>query len=187
MLFHTDLRNRLGALRAVAFDVDGTLTDGRVSWNAQDVLSESKAFHFADIMGISLLRRLGLHLALISGEPSPLVHRFAEKLHVPHVVTGCRDKASAVRSWSEQISVALTDTCFFGDDVNDLWAMEIVGLCACPADAATEVLSFVAAHPTGFIATKPGGAGAVRDFCDAALAVRGMQGKDVFRMSPPAP
>ena len=41
-------------------------------------------------MGISLLRRLNIKLALISGEPSPLVDRYAQKLHIPFVAKGTR-------------------------------------------------------------------------------------------------
>jgi 3-deoxy-D-manno-octulosonate 8-phosphate phosphatase (KDO 8-P phosphatase) len=179
------LTDGLQNLQAIAFDVDGTLTDGTLTWNASDPTSEIKSFHFADIMGISLARRLGIRLALISGEPSPLVDRFAEKLRIPHVVKGCRDKATALRTWSELTGVPLDHTCFFGDDVNDLWAMEIAGLCACPADAAPEVLDFVSTHPGGFVSQHPGGTGAVREFVDALLKARNLEGKHVFKLRPP--
>ena len=179
---HVDPQS-LQNLQAIAFDVDGVLTDGHITWNAADPASEIKSFHFSDIMGISLARRLGLQLALISGEPSPLVDRFAQKLHIPHVIKGCRDKATALREWSEKTAIPLDQTCFFGDDVNDLWAMEIAGLCACPSDAAVEVRAFVSAH--GFVSTQPGGKGAVRDFADAILTARNLRGRDVFQLRPP--
>ena len=107
---------------------------------------ESKRFSFADIMGISLLRRLGIKMALISGEPSPLVDRYAEKMHIPFVLKGTRDKAAALRDFTTKFDIPLEQTCFFGDDVNDLSAMEIAGLCACPSNAAAEVLAHVAEH-----------------------------------------
>jgi 3-deoxy-D-manno-octulosonate 8-phosphate phosphatase (KDO 8-P phosphatase) len=166
----------LQTLQAIAFDVDGVLTDGTLVWSTGTV-EESKRFSFADIMGISLLRRLGIKLALISGEPSPLVDRYAAKMHLHHVVKGTRDKATALREFSEKFSIPLDRTCFFGDDVNDLFAMEIAGLCAC------EVREFVAEH--GFVSTQPGGLGAVREFADAVLAARGLRGRDVFLLRPP--
>ena len=73
-------------------------------------------------------------------------------------------------------------TCFFGDDVNDLPAMDIAGLCACPSNAAAEVLAHVAEH--GFISPLPGGQGAVRSFADAILAERKFRGRDVFQLRP---
>lgn len=178
-----DLQPKLLSLQAIAFDVDGVLTDGALTWNAADPATESKIFTFADIMGISLARRLGLKLALISGEPSPLVDRYAEKLHIQHVTKGCRDKATALREFSTATGVPLEHICFFGDDVNDLFPMEIAGLCACPANAAKDVLTHVSAQ--GFLSTQPGGRGAVREFIDAILTARQLIAKDVFLLRPP--
>jgi len=173
--------NKLVTLRAIAFDVDGVLTDGGVVWPGAG--EESKRFCFADIMGVSLLRRLDVKMALISGEDSPLVDRYAAKLHIPFVAKGTRDKATALREFAVKFGLALGEICFFGDDVNDLAAMEIAGLCACPSDAAAEVREFVAER--GFVSELPGGRGAVRSFADAVLAARGLRGRDVFGMKAP--
>ena len=83
------------AVRAVALDVDGVLTDGGVWWGPNG--EEWKRFSFRDIMGVSLARKAGLLVALISGEDSPLVDRFANKLGITDVAKGCKDKAEAVR------------------------------------------------------------------------------------------
>ncbi len=171
----------LETLQAIAFDVDGVLTDGKLTWGPNG--EESKTFAFSDIMGVSLARRLGIRMALISGEASPQVDRYAEKLKIPHVVKGCRDKATALREFAEKFSLPLERTCFFGDDVNDLFAMEIAGLCACPKNAADEVVAYV--RERGFVATQHGGHGAVREFVDAILKARGLRGRDVFQWRPP--
>jgi len=171
----------LTTLQAIAFDVDGVLTDGTLTWSPTG--EESKSFSFTDIMGVSLLRRLGIKMALISGEASPLVDLYAKKMHIPFVAKGTRDKATALRDFTTQFNIPLAQTCFFGDDVNDLFAMEIAGLCACPSNAATEVLAHVSAH--GFVSQQPGGHGAVRSFSDAILAARNLRGRDVFQMRPP--
>ena len=91
---------QLISLEAIAFDVDGVLTDGTLTWSSTG--EESKSFSFADIMGVSLLRRLGIKMALISGEPSPLVDCYAEKMHIPFVAKGTRDKATALRDFTAQ-------------------------------------------------------------------------------------
>jgi 3-deoxy-D-manno-octulosonate 8-phosphate phosphatase (KDO 8-P phosphatase) len=172
---------QLATLRAIAFDVDGVLTDGTLIWSTAG--DESKRFSFTDIMGISLLRRLDIRMALISGEPSPLVDRYAEKMHIPFVVKGTRDKAAALRDFTTKFDIPLEQTCFFGDDVNDLSAMEIAGLCACPCNSAAEVLAYVTEH--GYVSSLPGGHGAVRSFTDAILAARNLRGRDVFQLRPP--
>lgn len=176
----------LANLQAIAFDVDGVLTDGTLTWSPTG--DEFKRFSFTDIMGVSLLRRLGIKLALISGEPSPLVDLYAAKMHIPFVVKGTRDKATALRSFTAQFNIPLAHTCFFGDDVNDLFPMEIAGLCACPGNAATDVLTYVTDREragTGLIAQHPGGHGAVRSYADAILAARNLHGRDVFLLRTP--
>jgi 3-deoxy-D-manno-octulosonate 8-phosphate phosphatase (KDO 8-P phosphatase) len=174
----------LATLQAIAFDVDGVLTDGNLTWSPHG--DESKSFSFTDIMGVSLLRRIGIKLALISGEASPLVDLYAQKMHIPFVAKGTRDKAAALHDFAAKFNLDLTQTCFFGDDVNDLFAMEVAGLCACPSNAAAEVLAYVAARKqTGFLSPQPGGHGAVRSFADSVLTARNLTGRDAFQMRPP--
>jgi 3-deoxy-D-manno-octulosonate 8-phosphate phosphatase (KDO 8-P phosphatase) len=177
----TQCTDGLQALQAIAFDVDGVLTDGTILWGPNG--EEWKRFSFPDIMGISLARRLGIHMALISGESSPLVDRYAEKMRIEHVVKDCRDKAAALRDFATATGIPLTGICFFGDDINDLSAMEIAGLCACPASANDAVLDHVSKH--GFIAKHSGGRGAVRDLIDAILKARNLDPKAVFQLSLP--
>ncbi len=175
------LTDGLRNLQAIAFDVDGVLTDGTLTWSPLG--KEYKTFSFSDIMGISLLRRLGIKMALVSGEASPHVDRYAEKMHIPHVIKGTRDKAGALRNFAGKFDLSLARTCFFGDDINDLFAMDLAGLCACPANAAAEVREYVTDR--GFVATQRGGNGAVREFTDAVLASRKLSGREVFQMRPP--
>jgi 3-deoxy-D-manno-octulosonate 8-phosphate phosphatase (KDO 8-P phosphatase) len=163
----------LNRIRAVAMDVDGVLTDGGVWWGANG--EEWKRFCFADIMGISLARRAGIELALISGENSPLVDRYATKMQIRHVAKGCRDKASALRDFAVNAQIDLAEICFMGDDVNDLAAMQIAGFSAAPANAAQQVLECV-----NFVSKRNGGNGAVRELMDALLAARGLSPQEIF-------
>ena len=163
----------LKKIKAVAIDVDGVLSDGGLWWGPDG--QEWKRFCFADVMGVSLARRAGLLLALISGENSPLVDRYADKMLIRHVVKGCRDKATALRGFVGAAGVQLTETCFMGDDVNDLPAMAIAGLSAAPANAASVVLACA-----GFISKANGGTGAVRELMDAILDARGLSAQEVF-------
>jgi len=161
------------SVRAIVFDVDGVLTDGGIWWGPGG--EEWKRFCFADIMGISLARRAGFELALISGEESPLVDRFAEKLHIGRVIKGCRDKAAALREVASSAAIGLAEICYMGDDVNDLAAMQIAGFSAAPANAFPDVLA-----QAKFVAKRTGGNGAVRELIEALLAARGIEAREVF-------
>jgi 3-deoxy-D-manno-octulosonate 8-phosphate phosphatase (KDO 8-P phosphatase) len=147
------------SIKAVAIDVDGVLTDGSFVWGPKG--EEFKRFSFRDVMGISLAKKKGLVFALISGEESPLVDRFARKMGIADVYKGCKDKAAALRKFADSHGFAIGEVGFVGDDVNDLSALAIAGFAAAPADA----------HPTvrlkaGYVAQAYGGHGAVREILD---------------------
>jgi 3-deoxy-D-manno-octulosonate 8-phosphate phosphatase (KDO 8-P phosphatase) len=139
------------------------LTDGAVWWGPDG--EEWKRFHFADIMGLSLAKKSGLAIALISGEDSPLVDRLAAKFGLTDVFKNCKDKVPALRTFAERHALALSEICFIGDDVNDVAALEIAGLSACPADARAMVRK-----RSQLVAKLGGGNGAVREVIDMLLA-----------------
>jgi 3-deoxy-D-manno-octulosonate 8-phosphate phosphatase (KDO 8-P phosphatase) len=145
-------------VRAVALDVDGVLTDGTVWWGTD---GEMKRFHFLDVMGIARALRGGVVFALISGENSPIVTRFADKLGIRDVFIGCKDKASALGEFAERHSVPLSEVCFMGDDVNDVPALAIAGVAAVPANA-----HYTAAEHATVHTRAAGGNGAVRELLD---------------------
>lgn len=155
-------------IKAIAMDVDGVLTDGGVWWGPNG--EEWKRFHFADIMGLSLARKAGLVIALISGEDSPLVDRLATKLGITDVHKACKDKVSALRIFSECHGFSLQEICFIGDDVNDLPALNIVGVSACPADARPSVR-----EKCQVVTKLSGGNGAVREVVDMLIGSAGSQ------------
>jgi 3-deoxy-D-manno-octulosonate 8-phosphate phosphatase (KDO 8-P phosphatase) len=168
-----DLQQRLRQIRAIALDVDGVLTDGGLWWGPNG--EEWKRFCFADIMGISLARRAGLKVGLISGEDSPLVDRYAAKMHLEFVAKGRRDKSAALREFAAAIGSELSNICYGGDDVNDVAAMEIAGVSFAPANACSDALAHAA-----MVTRNLGGNGAVREIVEALLAAQGLNIREVF-------
>jgi 3-deoxy-D-manno-octulosonate 8-phosphate phosphatase (KDO 8-P phosphatase) len=150
-------------IKAIVLDVDGVLTDGTFWWGPGG--EEFKRFSFADVMGISLGRKAGLIFALISGENSPLVDRFAEKMGITDVFKGCKDKANALRLFAQKHNLDLSQVCFMGDDVNDLSAMKLAGLAAAPVNAHHSIQ-----QEADLVMQKCGGQGAVRELVDILLS-----------------
>jgi 3-deoxy-D-manno-octulosonate 8-phosphate phosphatase (KDO 8-P phosphatase) len=164
MTTSSDARNpvspaELALIRFVALDVDGVLTDGTFFWGPDG--QEWKRFCFADVMGISLAAKRGVRFALVSGEESLLVDRFARKMGIDDVVKGCKDKAAAVAQLMARHDLPREAVCFMGDDVNDLTAMSMVGLSVAPANANEAVLAVARV-----VTKRRGGDGAVRELLD---------------------
>ena len=119
------MRPKMAALKAIALDVDGVLTDGKFWWGENG--EEYKQFCFADVMGVSLASKAGIRFALISGEDSPLVTRFAHKMKIESVYRGSKDKAASLRDFAGVSGIDLAHICFMGDDINDLPAASAGG------------------------------------------------------------
>ncbi|MCX7109978.1 MAG: HAD hydrolase family protein [Proteobacteria bacterium] len=150
------------SIKAVALDVDGVLTDGDFLWGPDG--QEWKRFSFRDVMGVSEARRAGLVIALISGEDTPILDRYASKMGIEDIYRGCKDKANAVREFAGKRGLLLSEIAFMGDDINDIDAMKLVGLSAAPANAHASVLAIAK-----FISGNAGGHGAVRELMDFVI------------------
>lgn len=143
-------------------DVDGTLTDGTITY-AEDG-SEWKSFHARDGMGVHLLSLAGIVPAIVTGRSSPIVLRRAQELGIHDVIQGSRDKAAAVRALRERLGVPASAVAYVGDDLSDLPALREAGFSAAPSDSAREVTSAVQ-----YVCKLPGGRGAVREAIEALL------------------
>ncbi len=141
------------------------LTDGGFWWGPNG--EEWKRFCFADVMGISLARKAGVFVALISGEDTPLIDRYAAKMGIADVWKGSKQKARALEEFAARRELDLASICFMGDDVNDLEAMRTAGMSAAPANARPAVLEVAS-----FVSAYPGGNGAVRELVDRILNAR---------------
>ena len=162
----TDVRERAARIRLACFDVDGTLTDGRLLFDTEG--RELKAFHVHDGQGLVLLRKCRIAVALVTARVSTIAERRAAELGIEHVHTAVPDKLECVRGIAQRLGLGLDEVAFMGDDLPDLRVMQHVGLAAAPADAHAWVASRV--HWRSDAAA---GAGAARAFCDLLLDAQG--------------
>ncbi len=160
-----NLRRKFEKVRLVVFDVDGTLTDGGMYYGSDGELM--KRFSVKDGMGITLLRQAGIQTAFVTAESSSIALRRAEKLQVDYVVLSVHDKLQEVRRIAQKAGVTLDAVAYMGDDVNDIPAIEAVGVSACPADAVTAVKERV-----DYVTEAAAGYGAAREFCDLILVAQ---------------
>ena len=159
------LKRRLRRVRAVVLDVDGVLTDGGMYYTeAGEVM---KKFNTRDGMGIALLIKTGVKVALISGEKTDIITRRAEKMGVSDVYLGVENKITALNDFLAKHKLSADDVCYVGDDVNDIPPMERVLLAVAVNDAVEDVK-----EAANVILTKKGGEGAVREIVDLILKSR---------------
>jgi YrbI family 3-deoxy-D-manno-octulosonate 8-phosphate phosphatase len=152
----SELGPLLERVRFAVFDFDGVFTDNRVWVNERG--EESLAFTRSDGLGLRRLDEVGVRYLIVSTEPNPIVGARAEKLRVD-CVQGVDDKLAVLR---ERVDVPLEDVAYVGNDINDADCLRAVGVPVVPADAWPEVRGLAR-----WVLSRPGGAGCVREFCDA--------------------
>jgi YrbI family 3-deoxy-D-manno-octulosonate 8-phosphate phosphatase len=152
-------------VRLLCVDVDGVLTDAGMYYGPDgEVL---KKFNTRDAMGLARVREIGIAVAIVSGEDSAIVHARAAKLKIDDVFTGVTNKRTVIDELAARKNLRLDEVAFIGDDLNDLPALECVGLACAVADAAEPVKAV--AH---FVTQRRGGDGAVRELCEFLIAAK---------------
>ena len=164
--YPADVIERAKKIRLIGFDVDGTLTDGRLLYGTDG--HESKSFHVQDGMGLTLLRHAGIERALVTARISEVVERRGHELQVTHIHTHERSKLDCMRRIAAQMGIGMDQVAFVGDDLPDLATMRSVGLAIAPANAHHWILPV--AH---WVTPRRGGEGAGRDACDLLLHAQG--------------
>lgn len=163
--YPADVRARAARVRLACFDVDGTLTDGRLMFDSDG--RETKAFHVHDGQGLVLLRKAGIVPVFVTARTSPIAeHRAAELGLVAY--TRVADKLACVREVAFGIGATMDEVAFMGDDLADLRVMSQAGFSVAPANAHPWVRERVhwRTHARG-------GEGAARELCDLLLAAQG--------------
>ncbi|GAB5402428.1 MAG: HAD-IIIA family hydrolase [Aureliella sp.] len=153
-------------IRLIISDVDGVLTDGRITIDNAGI--ESKSFFVRDGLGIKLWQRCGFTFALLTARNSQVVKIRAGELGVNVVRQGFSDKLPAAREIFEELNVAPAEVCYIGDDLPDLPVMYEVGLPVTVADGAPEVQSAAT-----WTMNAAGGRGAVRELVQRLLVAKG--------------
>ncbi len=159
-------QNILRDVELIIVDVDGTMTDGGMYYSTDGEIM--KRFSVHDGMGITLARRAGIEVAIMTSEVTEIVKKRAEKLSIRHCMLGSRAKKSDTADLAEKIGTVLEKVVFIGDDVNDALAMQSVGFSACPSDAVPYIKSLAS-----YVCEAKGGHGVVREVVELILRSKG--------------
>jgi len=153
-------------IKALFFDVDGCLTDGRLY--IDDRGRELKVFDTKDGHGMRKALAADLKIAWISGRTSLATSVRARDLGVRYCHQGVKDKLARYEELCRRWRLKPSETAALGDDEPDVSMMKRAGFSACPADAAP-----AAKRVARVVLKHPGGRGAVREFIELVLARNG--------------
>lgn len=160
-----DVVKAASKIKLLVCDVDGVLSDGKVYFTSGG--EEIKNFNIKDGLGIKLLQKAGVKVAIITGRQSNIVERRANELGIDILYQGHVDKRAAFQEILANLSLKTDQAAHIGDDLPDLPLMQLAGLGICVADAH----DFVATN-ADWVTSKKGGEGAVRETADMILSAK---------------
>ena len=158
MKINPKLADKFSKVQFLALDFDGVFTDNLVY--TTETGEESVSCWRSDGLGLSMVKKLGIPIWVISTEKNPVVSARCQKLGI-NCIQGCEDKFSAFKKLLNKFNVDFEHTAFVGNDINDALCLKKVGLPIIVADSHKDIYS-LAKYKT----VKVGGRGAVREVCD---------------------
>lgn len=159
-------KKSVSGIKLFITDIDGVWTDGGMYYDKED--KEWKKFNTSDSAGVLFLKLANIHIAIITGEDTPIVKRRASKLNVANYFLGIKDKVLVAEQLLEKYKLKWEEVAYIGDDINDIKLLQKVGLSACPNQAPDYIKSKV--H---WVLNKNGGEGVFREFVEKYLTVTG--------------
>src|SRR5258706_9023276 len=117
------IQERLQAIRLIAMDVDGVLTDGSIVLSEEG--EESKQFNIQDGLGIRLALSAGLIVAWISGRSAAVVRRRASELGIMKLFENTANKSAAIAELLGTYTLTQANFAYIGDDLNDIPAYSL--------------------------------------------------------------
>lgn len=161
------LKERAAQIRCLFLDIDGVLTDGKLYIGPHG--EETKTNYVRDGLGIKLMLKAGLHVAVISGRPSESMRQRLSWLGIQHIALDTEDKEPAYLRIRDALGLSDAQCAHMGDDVPDLPLMRRCALGLSVADGHDQALA--AAH---WVSRYEGGRGAVREAIDLILDAQGL-------------
>jgi 3-deoxy-D-manno-octulosonate 8-phosphate phosphatase (KDO 8-P phosphatase) len=172
----TTLENHpLKSVKLLLLDADGVLTRGEIVY--ADDAAEIKIFNVRDGLGLRLLMAAGIGVGIVTGRRSRALSHRCANLGITHLYDAVSDKAALLGHICREMRVSPAETAFIADDLPDLALMARVGTPIAVADA-HELVKARALYQT----RAKGGAGAVREACEAILKAQGLWSETLKRV-----
>ena len=160
-----EIENIAKNIKLVAFDVDGVMTDGSLTFLEDG--REIKTYDAKDGLGVVMLSKAGIITSIITARDNNTVKLRAGTIDIKELYMGQKNKVVALEELIKKYNLDYSEIAYMGDDLPDICVLKKVGLKCCPNDAVMDVKT-----ECNFISSYGGGKGAVRELCDLILRAK---------------
>ena len=159
-------KEKLKHITTFIFDFDGVLSDGKV-WVGGNG-DQIRNTNVKDGYAIQYALKQGFRICVISGGYSEGMKKRYDIFQGMDIFLKVSDKVEVYNEYLQSNHLTAQEVLFMGDDIPDYEVMKLVGVKACPHDAAIEIQE-IADYISGF----KGGEGCVRDVIEHTMRLQG--------------
>ena len=164
------ITNSLKKIKLFVFDVDGIFTDGSLVFSNNNI--QSKIFNVKDGLGLLLIQKIGVKVAIVTGKKSDIVKNRFLSLGVKDIFQKQINKIKVFEKIKNKYNLSKSEIACMGDDLPDLALVKLSGFSAAPFDAVPAIKDAV-----NYVCFNNGGAGCVREICDLLIESKGLKDK----------
>jgi 3-deoxy-D-manno-octulosonate 8-phosphate phosphatase (KDO 8-P phosphatase) len=157
------------SIELIVLDVDGTLTDGKISYTQNG--DEIKSFCVKDGLAISSWIRLGKEVAIITGRNSKIVEKRAKELGIKYFYQGVKNKKDVLETILKKLNLTMENVASIGDDLNDYNMLKSSKISFIPLNAS----KYLKEIDNIIVLSKIGGDGAVREMIERLISMENIE------------
>ena len=156
--------SKFNTIKAFVFDVDGVLSDGKLTVQEDDLVRVVSA---KDGMGIRIAMDEGYHVFIITGGSSHNVEKRFKELGVQEFHGAIWNKKDHLIELLDKHKINASEVLYCGDDINDLDAIKMCGIGSCPRNAVVDII-----NNCDYICAVPGGEGCAREVIEKVMRIQ---------------
>lgn len=150
----------LKAIRAIAYDLDGVVTDGSIIVSGPTPEDLVRVVNAKDSFASRVAAQKGFIVSVISGGKTEALRTRCIHMGVreENLYLGVRGKLAVFKEFCSRNGLDPSEVAYFGDDIPDTQVLRACGFGIAPADAAEE-----AKAAADYVTKLPGGRGCIRE------------------------
>lgn len=163
----------LNKITTFIFDIDGVITNGDIILYNDEVI---RTLNSRDGYALQYANKMGYNIFVITGGNAGEAKKRLLNVGAKEVILNSKNKVIDYNLLKEKYKFSDEEVVYMGDDIPDYKVMEMVGVSACPQDAAVEIKQLA-----DYQSPYNGGRHCVRDIIEQTLRNQGKWfSKDAF-------
>ena len=173
MKINRSIKKKLIKIKLVIADIDGVLTDGRLYFNGGE---EIKSFNVKDGIRVKLAIKHGIKIVWLTGRKCKAVIQRSREFNGVKLIfrNNLKSPTDLFEILKKKEKIHPTEILYIGDDLNDIFMMNRVGISVTPRDGSNDTKKIA-----DIITDAKGGEGVLGEIIEVIMREKGIWAKSI--------